>query len=271
MQNLKVLFLKCLDFDLEDSNNYGHPFYDNYQKVLLLDSETVEYKYLFFNCLFGIIEYLETFKKSSPQTFEHWKNRLKNNTKNVGLYSDIFEIYILWSLNGKGISFVKRERPDFEISYNDNKIFIECGSAQFEPLSNPTQKSIFTKLKKVIKTNYTSGYLTSSSALFIDITNLIFHSNQINCIINTELLLKALMTVSRELTYDKPEKIGIPGAITFMNFEYFMNDSGQNFGCNIVANFINPIFVDSNLSTFLENEFIPKIEQKDIYNPKFNH
>lgn len=266
LMGLRAMFLSLLDFDLENASNSDHPFCFTYKALLNLNPDTDEYKYLLLNCLFGIIECMDILKKTNIPEYEKWKVRLIKNKNSVGLYGDIYELYIHWSLGRKNISFLKSERPDFIIDWKESKVFIECGSAQFDFNKIPTEKEVFRKLKSVIRINFTSGYLNSSTALFIDITNLIFHLPGFDA----NILSRALIAVDLELKRNPSKTLKEPGAITFMNFELIKNSSNQNYACSVTGSFLNPN-VDPNLKFFLEENFIGVVEKPIVIKPKFNH
>lgn len=266
LMDLRAMFLTLLDFDLENQSNFDHPFCLTYKVLLKLSPETNEYKYLLFNCLFGVIEYMHMLKNTNISEYEKWKIRLVKNKKSVGLYGDIYELYIHWSLERKKISFLKSERPDFKVDWKGSNVFIECGSAQFDFDKTPNDKEVFRKLKSVIRSNFTSGYLNHSTALFIDITNLIFHLSNFDA----GVLSRALKDVDIELKRNPSNTLKEPGIITFMNFELIRNSTGQDYACNIAGSFLNPN-VDSNLKSFLEENFVRGVEKPIVINPKFHH
>ena len=266
LMSLKAMFMTILDFDLENPSNFEHPFCFTYKALSKLNPDTDEYRYLLYNCLFGIIECMQMLQKTNNAEYEIWKIRLVKNKKSVGLYGDIYELYVHWSFTRKNISFLKSERPDFIIDWNGSNIFIECGSGQFDFDKIPNEKEVFRKLKSVIRSNLTSGYLNYSTALFVDITNLMFHLPGFDA----NILSRALTDVEIELKRNPSKTLKEPGAITFMNFEIIRNSSCQNYACNVTGSFLNPN-VDANLTSFLEENFIRGIQKTLVIKPKFNH
>jgi hypothetical protein len=260
--NLKLMFITYLNFDLENTNNTGHPFYENFQKLLLLNPQSSEYKYIFFYYLFGPVDY---FSAMQADIYEFWRNRIVQNKNSVGIYGDIFEIFIQWTLLLKNIAFVKHERPDFIITYENEKIFLECGSTFFDGNKPATEKDVFKKIKTVVKNNLKTGYLNLKTALFIDVTNLVYHFPSLD----SEFLKKALISAENDLR-QKNITFETPGSITFLNFEFINNIAGQNHACNIIGNFIRPN-IDKRLSSFLSQNFIPKIPTETTIFPKFGH
>ena len=132
LKAIRELYLSELNFDLLDIKNQKHSFYKNYEFLLKLNPNSEEFRFVLLHNLFGPIQYLEELKKISQKKYKFWKNRLIKNTDNVGIYGDLFELYITWSLVMKKVEFKSIDSPDFEINYNNSKIFIECTSSQFE-------------------------------------------------------------------------------------------------------------------------------------------
>ena len=276
---IKKLYLKELSFDLENSENKGHAFYNNFQTLLKLEPKSDKYQYILYHCLFGPSEYLEEIKKVSFDEHKIWKNRLISNKKNVGLYGDIFELYINWTFVQKKLNFTKRERPDFSLNHNNNnnnnnnnEIFIECTSTQCNFEKIPEEKDIFKKLKSKIREKIIEEYMNLSTALFIDITNLYYHSKNINLTLNENFISKALKEVDENLTKKPPIKLIKPfGAIVFFYFDNSKDIINEtHYTCNILTHFERPI-ADKNLVDFLEKNIIKNIEKVVSNSPKFNH
>jgi hypothetical protein len=204
---IKKIYLRELGFDLESAENKKHAFYDNFQKLLKLDHKSDEYQYILYHSLFGPSEYLEEIKKVSIDNYNVWKNRLVSNKINVGLYGDIFELYINWTLVQKKLNFTKRERPDFSLSHNSKEIFIECTSTHCDFHKIPAEKDIYKKLKSKIREKVIEEYMNLSTVIFIDITNLYYHSKNINLTLNEDFIYKALTDVEEKLAKKPPIKL----------------------------------------------------------------
>lgn len=269
---IKKIYKEELDFDLENSENKEHAFYDNFQLLLKLELNSDKYHYILYHCLFGPIEYLEEIKKVSLVEFNFWKNRLISNKKNVGLYGDIFELYINWTFVQKKLNFTKRERPDFSLNHNNKEIFIECTSTHCDFDKIPAEKDIFKKLKSKIREKIIEEYVNLSTVLFIDITNLFYHSKKINLTLNENFIFKALKEVDDNLTKKPPIKVIKPfGAIVFFYFDNSKDSNNEtHYSCNILAHFKRPT-ADTDLVDFLEKNIIKNIEKTISNNPKFNH
>jgi hypothetical protein len=269
---IKKIYGEDLKFDLENSENEGHTFYDNFQLILKLNPNSNEYKYILYHCLFGPIEYLEEIKKISLDEYNFWKNRLTSNKKNVGLYGDIFELYINWTFVQKNLKYTKSERPDFSLLHNNKQIFIECTSAYCNFDKEPLEKEIFKKVKSKVRDKIIEEYMNLSTALFIDITNLYYHSKNINLTLNKNFISKALTELDENLTKSPPIKVLKPfGAIVFFYFDNSKNSNDEtHYSCNILSHFKRPN-ADINLVDFLEKNIIENTEKIVSNNPKFNH
>ncbi len=269
--SMHQMYNQTFNFDLLDTKNAGHPFYENFKKLSTLDPNSTEYKYIFYNSLFGPLEYINELKKSSEDDYRKWIVRLVKNNNSVGLYGDIFELYINWTLTQKGTQFKKSERPDFEILHNGGKIFIECTSAQFDFDKNPTAKDIKGKIKRTLRNKIVQNYVNFSTSLFVDITNLIYHSKKINLDIDSYFLLEVLKSTYSDLNRNPPsEQIEPIGSIRFFSFNYFKDQfGGTNYACSIIGDFKNPN-ANINLINFLENNSSEGLEKIQSTNPKFN-
>lgn len=269
---IKKIYKEDLNFDFENSENEGHAFYDNFQTLLKLEPNSNEYQYILYHCLFGLIEYLEEIKKISLEEFIFWKNRLISNKKNVGLYGDIFELYINWTLVQKNLKYTKSERPDFSLLHNNKAIFIECTSAYCNFDKQPAEKEIFKKLKSKVRDKIIEEYMNLSTVLFIDVTNLYYHSKNINLTLNENFISKALTELDENLTKKPPIKAIKPfGAIIFFYFDNSKNSNDEtHYSCNILAHFKRPT-ADINLVDFLEKNIMKNTEKIISNNPKFNH
>lgn len=178
-KTLQNLYFELLEFDLKDSKNIGHPFYDDYQKLLTVSNNPNQYNYLLTYNLFHPIEIFEKIKSKSTVEFNYFKNRLLKNNKNIGFYGDKFELFIAFSLLERDIKYTKPEPPDFKIKFDNSEIYIECGTAQFDVDSKRSKVEIFSKLRKNINAKLKKKYSNDDTILFLDITNLIYHSEKL--------------------------------------------------------------------------------------------
>lgn len=264
------LYKDEMDFDLDNLNNLSHPFCENFQVLLKLEPKSIEYNYILFHCLFGPLEYLATIKKTNYDDWEEWRKRLINNTKNVGLYGDIFELHINWTMVQKNIEFKKRERPDFSITHNNKEIYIECTSAHFDFDKTPTEREIFKKLKGNVRSKIIENYMNLSTIVFVDVTNLYYHSKSIDNPLNNETLRKLLIEIDENLIKNPPKNEIKPlGAIAFFFFDNSQNKE-THFSTNILSYFKRPD-AETNLIDFIEKNFLKNIEKSVTKNPKFNH
>jgi len=86
-----------------------------------------------------------------------------------------FEVSIAASLIRHGTEFLKPDPPDFSLTGEFSGVFIECGSAHLtEP--KPTGMDLAYKIGSVIREKSGKSYCNASTCLFVDFTNINFHS-----------------------------------------------------------------------------------------------
>lgn len=267
---IRSFYIEALNFDLSDLKNENHPFYKNYQLLLTLNQESEQFNYILFHNLFGPIEYLEELKKISSKKYKIWKNRLIKNTNNVGFYGDLFELYITWSLVKKNVDFRSIDSPDYEINFYNSKIFIECTSAQFDFKKNPTEKNeILLKITDSLHKKMELEYATTSTCLFVDITNLCYHAKSLNSPITQKELTTSLINASQKIFNFQSSNTF--GAVMFFFFNTFKDSNGQiYYGCNSY-NILENVDANENLITFLKNNNIDIPNKQSLEFPKFNH
>lgn len=269
LKAIRQLYQKELNFDLYNTNNSEHSFYKNYQLLLNLDPDSEEFRYILLHNLFGPVQYLEELKKLSEKKYKIWKNRLIKNTQNVGIYGDLFELYITWTLVMKNINFVPSDSPDFEISYNNSKIHIECTSSQFDYEKAPSKEEILLKIASSVCSKMKLNYATPSTCLFIDITNLCYHAKLLNFPITQQELTLSVLNASQKI--DGFESSNTFGAVMFFWIN-IVKDSNNNIRyASNTYDIIENITADSNLIEFLRNNNVDIPNKEQIESPKFSH
>ncbi|WP_419831216.1 hypothetical protein [Endozoicomonas atrinae] len=87
-----------------------------------------------------------------------------------------FEIHVLASLIQKEINFNKQESPDFSIKFKQHNLYVEATSARLEKSKG---LSHYKKIEYAISEKNSKPYANKNTALFIDITNIIFNESKI--------------------------------------------------------------------------------------------
>ena len=269
LKAIRQLYQTELNFDLSDVNNSEHTFYKNYQLLLELEPDSEKYSYILLHNLFGPVQYLEELKKLSQKKYKVWKNRLIKNTQNVGIYGDLFELYITWTLVMKKINFVPSDSPDFEITHDNFKIYIECTSSQFDFDKTPSKEEILLKIESSVCSKMKLNYATTSTCLFVDITNLCYHAKLLNQPITQKELTLAV--------YDASQKVeGFESSNTFGALMFFWINIVKDLDNNIryasnSFDIIENVNADSSLIKFLKNNNVDIPNKQQIENPKFSH
>lgn len=127
------------------------------------------------NRLIFLIKHLENLKRNDLQLFKDYIKELKKQDGQDPYWGSRFEICIASSLIDKNISFRKDFRnhessPDFII---DKLINIECSSVRLRKSSNKTNFDY--KISSLINKKSKKDYNNSSTALFIDFTNILYN------------------------------------------------------------------------------------------------
>lgn len=269
LKAIRELYLSELNFDLLDIKNQKHSFYKNYEFLLKLNPNSEEFRFVLLHNLFGPIQYLEELKKISQKKYKVWKNRLIKNTDNVGIYGDLFELYITWSLVMKKVEFKSIDSPDFEINYNNSKIFIECTSSQFENGKTPTKVEILSKLENTVFKKLMSKYANTSTALFVDITNLCYNSKLLNSNITQDEIKLSVLNASSKI--DAFESSTTYGAFMFFWINISKDSKDRIIYVSNSFDIIENKNCDSKLLNFLKNNNVNIPDKKEVTTLKFSH
>jgi len=119
-----------------------------------------------------LIKHLKEIEEYDTRLLEDFRKKLQKVGHNE-YFGERLEINIASNLIRKKIKFRKRESPDFEISFNSESVFIECTNSHL--IHTPEkERTIIKKLKTSIKNKAKQSYCKPNTALFLDMTNLIF-------------------------------------------------------------------------------------------------
>lgn len=270
---IKKQYLADFGFDLTDYKNKGKSFYDSYQLLLTLDSTSEQFNFIFYHSLFGTIEYLELIKKVDISIYERYKKRLTNYINDVAFYGDMFELNIAWTLFQKKVVFSITEppKPDFEILNNNNTVFIECTSVQFDFKTTPTKEKMLWKIKGALSTKMQKNYANSSTVLMVDITNLCYHSAVLGDLLTQAEVTKVIFDATKELIDASRTVINNFGSIMFFYFNSAKTSNGEPHWVLKVFDWIQNTNADTNLIQFLKDNLISNVEITSIEIPKFHH
>jgi hypothetical protein len=86
-----------------------------------------------------------------------------------------FEISVAASLVRHKIPFLKSERPDFVLVKEFDGVSIECGTAHLAK-PKPTAADLIYKIGTIVNRKSEQGYCNAGTSLFIDFTNINYHS-----------------------------------------------------------------------------------------------
>ena len=183
------------------------------------------------------------------------------------------EIYLsfilLWSLVMKKVEFKSIDSPDFEINYNNSKIFIECTSFQFENGKTPTKVEILSKLENTVFKKLMSKYANTSTALFVDITNLCYNSKLLNSNITQDEIKLSVLNASNKI--DGFESSTTYGAFMFFWINISKDSKGRIIYVSNSFDIIENKNCDSKLLNFLKNNNVNIPDKKEVTTLKFSH
>ena len=123
-----------------------------------------------------LAKHLKEVADANPSLFDDFRERLRAVANLDEFFGVRFELNIAATLCRHQISFHKTESPDFLIDSDQNQIGIECTSVR---LRKPTDKQDFRyKLHSKLREKSQMPYASTSTALFVDITNVMYHTVQ---------------------------------------------------------------------------------------------
>lgn len=192
-----------------------------------------------------LVKHLKEIERYDLDLLKIFKKQLYKCDARDKYFGVRFEINIAASLIRKNVIFTKDESPDFRVHKGDGQIFVECGSAH---LSKPKPGDVKYKICSVINKKSRKPYCNPVTALFIDITNIIYN-NLINAILPEKSEIKE---------HIKETLFSIPfGAVIL--FTYIHNKELNRFESVYIR--IDNECIDKTLLNFL-NEFYPLDEHK---------
>ena len=124
--------------------------------------------------MYALIGQLKDIQRLNPDVFKKCIKNLNKHTSEKNFWGYRFEIHIAHQLLKGRVSFRYRESPDFSVIYQRSEIYIECGSRRPEkPID--TASLARKALIGTIRQKSAMPYMNLKTALFLDITNLIFN------------------------------------------------------------------------------------------------
>lgn len=132
---------------------------------------------------------LKVLQKNNEPVFRAFKSKLKKDNQNE-YFGTRFELSLAADFQRYNVEYKKRESPDFELHNEFGTAYIECVSTNLEETRN---KDLLYKIQSSITKKAKKGYKNpKQTALFIDFTNVYFHSLKGGNALNMEKLQEAL-------------------------------------------------------------------------------
>ena len=173
VQHLRNSFYELLGVDITEQKFHNSIIYENYLELFHIRNLPSLYMTNLLKNNARLIDGLKAIKLRSESDFIKYKGRLLRNSNRGSFYGDVFEVFFYKSLIDKGINFINRESPDFEIYGFAETVYIECASSKVDQtlVGNP-----YSKINKSLRSKRTKKYANRKTGLFVDITNVFSHA-----------------------------------------------------------------------------------------------
>ncbi|WP_345972972.1 hypothetical protein [Sulfurimonas diazotrophicus] len=143
--------------------------FDSFAKNLFFGA--IENAYVHYGRLYMLTLNMQSIKKFDKVLFKKYNRALKKSVYDNNFYGLRMEINTIAHFIQKNISFNKQESPDFEITHNGNKVYIECTSVVFERKTS-TNEDVLKKILFKINEKNEKPYASNSTSLWIETTNM---------------------------------------------------------------------------------------------------
>ena len=179
MSNIALLTKKLndlLEIQLIPHLKTGGPIADILEEILRLHNENLyEFRDRELTRLGMLVDELNQIRQHDNSLLNNFRKDYKQKVTSIDYFYGFRAEVTLASLLAKDkLIFIKRERPDFEISFtNNSKIYAECTSTH---LFKHRSDDLSYKIQLAIRRKLNKNYLNDNSILFIDITNLLRHT-----------------------------------------------------------------------------------------------
>lgn len=190
--------------------------------------------------MWTLIGQLADLRRLRPDVFNKCIENLNQNTSEKNFWGYRFEVHIAHQLLRNEIEFTYRESPDFSLWYREAEVYIECGSRRPDkPIDSAflARQTLFSSTG-TISAKCAKSYMNLKTALFVDVTNLIFNISNNNTAFDIlDLEQETAAMVNRTNC----------GAIVLVVFG--QNNKTQTVGCLTIPFY--HVNVDQNLKEFL--------------------
>ena len=170
--DLKRLFGKQF---IDGTSFAQHPIRQSIKRVLMFheagDYANRDYENSSISLLVKNLKEISSYDKKLFKVFRPALQSCNNDT----YFGIRFEVSMAASLVRNGVPFVKTERPDFTLLKDWDGVCIECGSAHLSKLRTRIADLKY-KIGSVIREKSQNDYCNINNALFVDFTNINYHS-----------------------------------------------------------------------------------------------
>lgn len=182
-----------------------------------------------------LVKHLKEIKEYNESLLNYFRRKVNRN--DVSYYGFRFEVAICSSLIRKEVPFVKRESPDFEISYTGEKIYIETVSVH---ITSSKLRDLKIKIKDAILRKSKKSYCKPNTALFVDATNIFYHNLARSRPFLTEELKEYVSNILKNVNF---------GSVLI--FVYILNKELRRYELNYIR--VDNKNIDPTLRMFLDD------------------
>ncbi len=204
---------------VENSNNFFTKEFERIQSHHQYNYETYWDHLIYTNYFLSQFQKIKFF---NTKDFNQYLNKL--SIDNINLRGEKFEILTYARLIDNKISFSKpKENPDFKIDFNNDTIYVECGTRQTDKTGYYIESLVDSILKKD-ELGKKQGYSNQNTALHIEITKTFFNSLKDENPLTNDTLIDILHTTIAKVSF---------GAVVFIT-TFYSKENGIVYGNPLV-------------------------------------
>ncbi|HTJ51751.1 MAG TPA: hypothetical protein VL443_19965 [Cyclobacteriaceae bacterium] len=161
--------------DIENITYKKNPIVESFEYVKASVNKPQEFEAEMFHFHAKLLKDLFEIRKHSEKDFKNYVEKIWQPNIGIGLYGEKFEIHTYAQLIKLNYPFIKQkdgDGPDFRLTFNNEHIFIECGTAQFV---DGTVPDFIRKLEAVFAEKNSKSYVDHNVALWINVSDMSYH------------------------------------------------------------------------------------------------
>jgi len=134
-------------------------------------------------------EHLRQIEAYDPKLLSAFRREFRRRLARDQYVGLRFEVATAARLIRRGVPFTRGERPDFYLTFNGARLGIECTTAT---ITDPARQDPLRKISEVVWNKRDKPYATPSTAIFVDISDVIQRASLVGASVGQEPLEAAL-------------------------------------------------------------------------------